>query len=101
MPVVTIAEIEVPPGKEEEAAGLLRASAEETRREPGNQVYTVCQSTKAPTKFVVFEVYADDAARRAHRTTDHVQKFIVGALQPFATSFKVEGYTLVNEYPSV
>lgn len=100
MPSVIVAEIEVALGKEEEAASLLRACAEETRREPGNQAYTVCRSSKAANKFLVFELYADDDARRAHRSSDHVQKLIVGALQPIATSFEVETYVLVTQHPA-
>jgi quinol monooxygenase YgiN len=97
---VVVASIEVPAGKESEAAGLLQSCAKGTRRELGNQAYTVCQSTDKATSFLVFEIYDDEAARQAHRASDHFQKFIAAGLRTFTTSFQVNTYELLSALPS-
>ncbi|HHH45787.1 MAG TPA: antibiotic biosynthesis monooxygenase [Thiotrichales bacterium] len=40
-------------------------------REPGNLRFDVLQSEEDPARFVLYEVYVDEAAAAAHKETDH------------------------------
>lgn len=46
-------------------------NARNTRLEPGNLRFDVCRATDDPTRFLLYEVYVDEAAFAAHQTTEH------------------------------
>lgn len=49
---------------------LENAEASRTR-EPGCRRFDVCQSTSEPTEWVLYELYADEAAFAHHRAQPH------------------------------
>ena len=53
-----------------EEAFLTMAAAVKAN-EPGNLLYQLTKSRSEPGVYKVLEVYADDAAIEAHRTSDH------------------------------
>jgi autoinducer 2-degrading protein len=48
-----------------------RANHEASVREPGNRRFDVLQSPEDPTRFLLYEAYADAAAAAAHKQTAH------------------------------
>lgn len=46
-----------------------------TRKEPGNIRFDVLQSNADHTQFVLYEVFADEAAAAAHKSTEHYLKW--------------------------
>src|SRR5690348_1801434 len=52
------------------AAAALAPVLEQARKEPGTLLYAVCRSTDDPQVFWTTEIYADQAALTAHRTTE-------------------------------
>lgn len=60
------AEFTARPGAEATVLELILAYAEVVRAEPGNLEFQVYRRQEAPARFVVFEIYADDAAFQAH-----------------------------------
>ncbi len=46
-----------------------------TRKEPGNLRFDVLQSGEDPSKFVLYEVYIDEDAVKAHKETAHYLKW--------------------------
>src|ERR1700755_1196133 len=59
------------PGKAAELETLLRGMAAPCRAEPGNLRWDVWQDRDNPERFVLDELYTDDAAGTAHRATAH------------------------------
>ena len=53
-------------GQADGVGRILSAYAEAVRREPGNLVFTVYREDMRPERFVVYEIYADQAAFDAH-----------------------------------
>jgi autoinducer 2-degrading protein len=47
------------------------ANAQGTMNEPNNYRFDVLQQSDDPTKFVLYEVYADESALEEHRQTPH------------------------------
>ena len=69
------------PGEQERLAGILRIMVRETRLEPGCIRYEANQSADDPRRFLIYEVYRDEAAQTAHEESEHFRRHIVeGAL---------------------
>jgi (4S)-4-hydroxy-5-phosphonooxypentane-2,3-dione isomerase len=62
----------------ESVEDFIEATIENARnsiREPGIARFDVVQQTDDPTRFVLVEVYRDEAATKAHRETAHYAKW--------------------------
>ena len=47
------------------------ANAQGSTQEPGNLRFDVLQSKEHPSRFILYEVFEDDAAAAAHKKTPH------------------------------
>lgn len=56
--------------------GHLQAMIAPTNAEIGCQLYRVVNSSDQPNTFVLFELYADEAAFKAHAGSDHFEAHI-------------------------
>jgi quinol monooxygenase YgiN len=59
------------PGKAAELEALLRGMVEPCRAEAGNVRWDIWQDRDEPARFVLDELYVDDAAIAAHRASAH------------------------------
>ena len=59
------------PGKAAELEALMRGMVAPCRAEAGNLRWDIWQDRDDPNRFVLDELYVDDAAVAAHRTTPH------------------------------
>jgi len=63
------------PGKAAELETLMRGMVAPCRAEPGNLRWDIWQDRDDPNRFVLDELYKDDAAVTAHRATAHFQAY--------------------------
>jgi quinol monooxygenase YgiN len=78
-----IAYLTAKPGKEAEFKEQMTAQAKRClANEPGCLQFDVAQDPKEPTRFVMLELYKDDAAIKAHHDSDHFKNFrpVVGEM---------------------
>lgn len=68
---VVIVEVHVRAEKVAQFLRLTRANHEGTRTEPGNRRFDVLEQNDDPTRFVLYEVYEDEAAFAAHQKAAH------------------------------
>jgi autoinducer 2-degrading protein len=64
--------------RSESLGAFIEATIENARnsvREPGIARFDVVQQTDDPTRFVLVEVYRDEAATKAHKETAHYVKW--------------------------
>ena len=64
--------------KPEHRAAFLDATLENARntiREPGNLRFDVLQQADDPDRFVLYEVYRDEAGMKAHKETAHYARW--------------------------
>jgi autoinducer 2-degrading protein len=54
---------------------ILRHARTSLENEPGCRLFDVHQEIKDPTLFLLIEIYADEAAFDAHRTSSHYLQF--------------------------
>jgi quinol monooxygenase YgiN len=64
------------PGKADELRTLLDGMVASSRSERGNLHYDLWQDQTDPARFVLDELYADNAAVAAHRATPHFQNYL-------------------------
>ena len=63
---VLIAELTARAGCDKEVSSVLSEYAVHVRNEPGNETFECYQTEDAPLKFLVYEIYSDEAAFKAH-----------------------------------
>lgn len=64
--------------KPENREAFIEASLENARntiREPGNLRFDVIQQVDDPNRFLLYEVYRDEAGMTAHKETDHYARW--------------------------
>ena len=82
MALALIVNFSVAEANREQAVRLMRLLEEHTRREPGCIHYIAQQSVDEPLRFVLYELYRDQAALDAHRASPHCAEYAAGALLP-------------------
>jgi quinol monooxygenase YgiN len=74
---------EAKPGEAEAAAEILRRmAAEVARSEPGALVFQAHRSASNDHAFVLYELFADEAAFAAHQQTPHFKSLILEQAVP-------------------
>lgn len=87
--------------KPENRQQFLEASLENARntvREPGNLRFDVLQQTDDPDRFVLYEVYKDEAAMAAHKATPHYAQWNQ-AVAPWMAEPR-KGVKYANHFPT-
>ena len=82
MAVVLVARWVANEGEEERVLAILEELAPASRAEPGCLHYQPCRDREDPRRFLIFEVYADDDALRAHSESEHFQRLVLDAAVP-------------------
>lgn len=75
VPVKIVAILTARPGKIDELRALLTGMVAPSRAEPGNLRWDIWRDQTDPGRFVLDELYADNAAVAAHRATPHFQDY--------------------------
>jgi quinol monooxygenase YgiN len=75
-PVKIVAVLTALPGKSEALKALLDGMLAPSRAEAGNLRYDLWQDQADPARFVLDELYADQAAVTSHRATPHFQDYL-------------------------
>jgi autoinducer 2-degrading protein len=68
---VTLVHVRVLPEHVAGFVAAMRANHLASVQEPGNVRFDVLQSPDDPTRFLIYEAYADEPAARAHKETAH------------------------------
>jgi len=66
------------------AEAILRELRDAARQEPGCLRFDVARGNSDPTRFALYEVYADQAALDAHFATEHFQRLAVNGVRQLA-----------------
>ena len=65
-------------GQESGVERILQTMIPFTRAEPGCIRYDVLRAVDEPRRFLLVEVYEDDAALQAHTESDHFKRYVLG-----------------------
>lgn len=86
--VALYVELEAKPGKESDVADFLRGAQSIVENEPGTITWYAIQI--APSRFAIFDTFADDAARQAHLNGDVGQALMARADELFSEAPKID-----------
>lgn len=75
-PVKIVAVLTALPGQAEALRALLESMLTPSRAEAGNLRYDLWQDQADPARFVLDELYVDQAAVISHRATPHFQDYL-------------------------
>lgn len=73
--VSIVTHVDVPPPRREDAEALLKAVAEESRKDDGNVRYEVFQETSRTNHFTILATWRDVKAFESHEIKPHVRRF--------------------------
>jgi quinol monooxygenase YgiN len=82
MAVVLVARWVAREGEEERVFALLEQLAAASRAEPGCLLYQPCRDREDARRFLIFEMYADEDAFRAHGESQHFQRLVLDEAVP-------------------
>jgi quinol monooxygenase YgiN len=82
MAVVLVARWVAREGEEERVLAFLEELAAASRAEPGCVQYHPCRDREDSRRFLLFEVYADEDAFRAHGESEHFQRLVLDGAVP-------------------
>ena len=77
------------PGQEAQVGELFGKLQEQSRKEPGCQMYQVHRHRTEPRRFFLYEQYRDDAALEAHKSAPHFLEYAKKSLPKIAD--RIEG----------
>ena len=83
-------------GEEERIPALLAELSKHTLEEPGCLVYQPCRDRDDPRRFLIFEVYRDEDALRAHSESEHFQRLVLGEALPLLESRERTFYETID-----
>jgi autoinducer 2-degrading protein len=81
---VTIVHCHVKPEHADAFADACRINCEASSQEPGNLRFDLLRQVDDPSRFVLYEWYADEAAARAHKDTPHYAAWREATAEMFA-----------------
>ncbi len=87
---VIIASFKALPAHAKAMEAELKCLLQATGHEPGNQVYSIQQDLDDPLRWVVYEVYKDQAATDAHMKSSYLNAFLKKVSGMISEPFKVE-----------
>jgi|GEM_PF-519423 len=76
MSYVVMAEFEIKPGRGDDFAEYIKWHASESLKESGCQLFKANRDNDDPQRFVMYEIYDDEASFSAHRDTAHYARFV-------------------------
>ncbi|MCG6873109.1 MAG: antibiotic biosynthesis monooxygenase [Gammaproteobacteria bacterium] len=68
---VTMIHLHIKPEYIDDFLQAIRLNHEGSVREPGNLRFDVLQLAEEPERFLVYEIFRDEAAARAHKESEH------------------------------
>ncbi|MVM35789.1 antibiotic biosynthesis monooxygenase [Spirosoma sp. HMF4905] len=79
MPLLVFANITARPGAEVDLKNALRELIFDVRKEPACQLYELYESAEHPERFIMHELWDDEAGLQAHSQMPHMAAFGIKA----------------------
>ncbi|WP_019904809.1 putative quinol monooxygenase [Methylobacterium sp. 77] len=90
--ITIVAEATAKPGHEAAIRAALDACARLSRAEPGNVVYQPLEEVERPGRFLVYEIWRDEAAIAVHNETEHFGA-LIGTVKPLCDHLAIRRMT--------
>ncbi len=93
--LLVVAEWEAREGQAEAVAGILKQFLPEAQRDPGTKLFLIGRGKENPAQFLFYELFADEAALKAHQDSACFKTYIAGQALPLLARRERAQYTLL------
>jgi (4S)-4-hydroxy-5-phosphonooxypentane-2,3-dione isomerase len=76
---VNAVDLDIVPAERDNFIAAIKENAAASAKEPGCHRFDILNLASDPNHFLLYEVYDNEAALKAHRETDHFKKFFAAA----------------------
>ncbi len=93
--LLVVAQWEAREGQADRVAGILDRFLPEAQREPGAKLFLISRAKENPAQFLFYELFADEAAFKAHQESAHFKTLIAGEALPLLARRECAQYELL------
>jgi quinol monooxygenase YgiN len=93
--LLVVAQWEAREGQADKVAGILDRFLPEAQREPGARLFLISRARENPAQFLFYELFADEAAFKAHQESAHFKTLIAGEALPLLARRERAQYVLL------
>jgi quinol monooxygenase YgiN len=93
--LLVVAQWEAKEGEGERIADILSRFLPEAQREPGAKLFLISRGKENPAQFLFYELFADEAAFKAHQESAHFKTYIAGQALPLLAKRERAQYALL------
>jgi quinol monooxygenase YgiN len=93
--LLVVAQWEAKEGEADRVASILNRFLPEAQREPGAKLFLISRAKENPAQFLFYELFADEAASKAHQESAHFKTLIAGEALPLLARRERAQYVLL------
>ncbi len=93
--LLVVAQWEAREGQGDRVAGILERFLPEAQREPGAKLFLIGRGRENRSQFLFYELFADEAAFKAHQESAHFKSFIADQALPLLARRERAQYVLL------
>jgi quinol monooxygenase YgiN len=93
--LLVVAQWEAREGEADKVASILDRFLPEAQREAGAKLFLISRGKDNPAQFLFYELFADDAAFKAHQESAHFKTYIAGQALPLLAKRERAQYALL------
>jgi quinol monooxygenase YgiN len=93
--LLVVAQWEAKEGEADKVASILDRFLPEAQREAGAKLFLISRGKDNPAQFLFYELFADDAAFKAHQESAHFKTYIAGQALPLLAKRERAQYALL------
>jgi quinol monooxygenase YgiN len=93
--LLVVARWEAKDGQADKVADILSRFLPEAQREPGAKLFLISRAKDNPAQFLFYELFADEAAFKAHQESAHFKAYIAGQALPLLANRERAQYALL------
>ena len=93
--LLVIAQWEAKEGQADAVAEILRRFLPEAQKDPGTKLFLISRGKENPAQFLFYELFADEAAFKAHQESAGFKTYIAGQALPLLSKRERAQYALL------
>jgi quinol monooxygenase YgiN len=93
--LLIVAQWEAKEGQADQVAGILDRFLPQAQRELGAKLFLISRAKENPAQFLFYELFADEAAFKAHQESAHFKTLIAGEALPLLARRERAQYVLL------
>lgn len=93
--LLVVAQWEAKEGQADRVADILRRFLPEAQNDPGAKLFLIGRGRENPAQFLFYELFADEAALKAHQESAYFKTYIAGEALPLLSKRERAQYSLL------